>query len=379
MRADNQGEGGILALLALVRPGSIRTRGEPGARRRFALIALGLFGAALLLRRRRDHAGDLGPRRGRGPRSRDARVSSPSSCRITIVDPRRAVPGAAPRHRRRRRGLRSGDAGLVRGDRALRAAVDPAHDAGRARARSTRCTRSRFFLHNGVHGFLVLGSVVLCVTGGEALYADMGHFGRKPDPRRLVHASCSRRCCSTTSGRARCCLERRRRRSATTRSSRWRRPGRSTRWSCSRPSRRSIASQALISGAFSLTQQAVQLGFWPRVTIVHTSRDGEGQIYIPEVNWPLMVACVALVLGFRAVVQRWRRRTASRSPARWRSRRCCSTRSRARAGAGRVWQAGGAVRRSSWSIDLAFFGANVVKIAARRLVPARGRPRASSP
>ncbi len=60
-----------------------------------------------------------------------------------------------------------------------------------------------------------------------------------------------------------------------------------------------VASQALISGAFSLTRQAVQLGYLPRVTIVHTSGETEGQIYIPEVNWLLMVACVALVLGFR--------------------------------------------------------------------------------
>src|SRR5207248_3185486 len=60
-----------------------------------------------------------------------------------------------------------------------------------------------------------------------------------------------------------------------------------------------IASQALISGAFSLTQQAVQLGYWPRVRIVHTSGRAAGQIYIPEINTILMVACVALVMGFR--------------------------------------------------------------------------------
>jgi KUP system potassium uptake protein len=61
-----------------------------------------------------------------------------------------------------------------------------------------------------------------------------------------------------------------------------------------------IASQALISGAFSLTQQAVQLGYWPRVRIVHTSGRAAGQIYIPEINWALMIACVALVVGFGA-------------------------------------------------------------------------------
>jgi KUP system potassium uptake protein len=61
-----------------------------------------------------------------------------------------------------------------------------------------------------------------------------------------------------------------------------------------------IASQALISGAFSLTQQAVQLGYWPRVKIVHTSGEAAGQIYIPEINNALMVACVALVLSFKS-------------------------------------------------------------------------------
>src|SRR6476659_4445038 len=61
-----------------------------------------------------------------------------------------------------------------------------------------------------------------------------------------------------------------------------------------------IASQALISGAFSLTQQAVQLGYWPRVRIVHTSGEAAGQIYIPEINCSLCVSCVALVLTFRA-------------------------------------------------------------------------------
>ena len=64
-----------------------------------------------------------------------------------------------------------------------------------------------------------------------------------------------------------------------------------------------IASQALISGAFSLTHQAVQLGYLPRVEIEHTSARERGQIYMPAVNWALMLACIALVLGFRIVEQ----------------------------------------------------------------------------
>ncbi len=76
-----------------------------------------------------------------------------------------------------------------------------------------------------------------------------------------------------------------------------------------------VASQALISGAYSLTQQAVQLGYCPRVTIVHTSGQAEGQIYIPEVNRILMVACLALVVGFRESTRSSPRPTASPSPA----------------------------------------------------------------
>jgi KUP system potassium uptake protein len=154
----------------------------------------------------------------------------------------------------------------------------------------------RFFAENHLHGMIVLGSVVLCITGGEALYADMGHFGRWPIriswfclvfpalllnyfgqgalllsdpahsanpfyglvPRMLLFPMVGLATVATI-----------------------------------------IASQAMISGAFSLTRQAVQLGYFPRVTIIHTSALTEGQIYIPEVNWLMMVVCIALVLAFR--------------------------------------------------------------------------------
>ena len=155
-----------------------------------------------------------------------------------------------------------------------------------------------FLRHGGWHGFLLLGSVVLCITGGEALYADMGHFGRTPIriawttvvfPGLLLNYF----------GQGALFLERGKEVSngfydlvsgtpvllpmvvlATMAAI--------------------IASQALISGAFSLTNQAVQLGYLPRVSVVHTSHKHEGQIYIPEVNWLLMVACVALVAAFKS-------------------------------------------------------------------------------
>jgi KUP system potassium uptake protein len=154
----------------------------------------------------------------------------------------------------------------------------------------------RFFLDNGWHGFVVLGSVFLVVTGGEALYADMGHFGRKPIqwawfglvlPALLLNYF----------GQGALLI---------------RNPA-----AVENPFYRSvpewalvpvlviatlatvIASQALISGAYSLTLQAVQLGYVPRVQIEHTSARERGQIYIPSVNWALMASCIALVLGFR--------------------------------------------------------------------------------
>jgi KUP system potassium uptake protein len=154
-----------------------------------------------------------------------------------------------------------------------------------------------FFQHNGKHGFFILGSVVLAVTGGEALYADMGHFGVKAirtgwflvampalllnylgqgalilrDPAAIAHPFYG----MVPKGGATYALV------------------------TISAFATVIASQALISGAFSLTSQAVQLGYFPRVTVKHTSHEAEGQIYIPQINWMLMVACVLLVLGFQ--------------------------------------------------------------------------------
>lgn len=155
-----------------------------------------------------------------------------------------------------------------------------------------------FFMVHHLHGFISLASVVLCITGGEALYADMGHFGRRPiritwygivmpglllnyfgqgamlihapeiakanpfyalAPHALLYPMVALATVSTI-----------------------------------------IASQAMISGVFSLTQQAIQLGFAPRMRIVHTSKDAKGQIYIPMVNWLVMIACLTLVLVFQA-------------------------------------------------------------------------------
>jgi KUP system potassium uptake protein len=155
-----------------------------------------------------------------------------------------------------------------------------------------------FLATHGFMGFAVLGSVVLCVTGGEALYADMGHFGLKPiryawngivmpslllayfgqGANVLAHPEAAENpfYALVPTGWPMFALIALATMAAV------------------------IASQALISGAYSLTHQAVQLGLFPRVTVQYTSATAEGQIYLPEINTALMVACIVLVMVFRS-------------------------------------------------------------------------------
>jgi KUP system potassium uptake protein len=287
MRADNRGEGGILALLALVRPRGGRAMGH------WLLVGIGLFGAALLY--------------GDG-------VITPA---ITVLGAIEGIEVATPalehlvvpvavvilialfwlqKHGTRAIGRIFGPVmviwficiavigvhGILMHPSVL-AAISPWHAVD-------------LFIRDKLTGFLVLGAVVLVVTGGEALYADMGHFGRRPIrvawfvialPALLLNYF----------GQAALLLEQ---------------PAAATNpfyelvpnWFlypmiAIATLAAIVASQALISGAFSLTRQAVQLGYSPRVTIIHTSHTEAGQIYIPEVNGALGVACVLLVLGFQ--------------------------------------------------------------------------------
>ena len=295
LRADNNGEGGILALLALLKP-KVIPHGQPPPERSRALrtvMLLGLFGAALLY-------GDgvitpaisvLSAVEGLGVATH---VLDPVIVPVTVG----ILVGLflVQRHGTGAVGRIFGPATLVwfamllvtglpwiwRHPETLRA-VDPRYAV-------------RFFVHNGVHGFLILGSVVLCITGAEALYADMGHFGRRPIrlawftlvfPALLV----------SYFGQGALYLER---------GARVQNPFYElvTGW-MRYPAvviatvATVIASQALISGVYSVTRQAIQLGYWPRMTVIHTSGAAEGQIYMPQVNGALMVACLALVLGFR--------------------------------------------------------------------------------
>ena len=292
LRADNKGEGGILALMALAFPE--RNPGKSGGRIPLVMTFLGLFGAALLY-------GDgmitpaitvLGAVEGLEVlTTRFTPWVVPISVAIIIVLfwVQKAGTGAIGKVFGPVMVLWFfsisvlGISGIIRHPSVL-AAVSP-HFA------------LEFFLTHKGHAFVVLGSVFLVVTGGEALYADMGHFGRIPI-RRAWFALVLPALLLNYFGQGALLIEN---------------PAAAAnpffklcpRWfllplvglaTCAAV----IASQALISGAYSLTMQAVQLGYLPRLAIEHTSERERGQIYIPQINWALMVACVALVLGFKS-------------------------------------------------------------------------------
>ena len=288
MRADNRGEGGIMALTSL----ALRSTESP--RLAGGMAALGLFGAALFY--------------GDG-------VITPA---ISVLSAVEGLEVATPALRPyvlpislvvliglfliQRRG--TAQVGAVFGPVMLfwfttlgvLGAVNVIRHTDVLRAINPMYAL-HFFVANQWHGFLALGAVVLAITGGEALYADMGHFGRRPIklawftyvfpalylnylgqgaliiddpsavknpfyllvPEPLLYPMVGLSTLATI-----------------------------------------IASQAVISGAFSLTKQAVQLGYCPRVHVVHTSEREVGQIYVPNINWMLLGAVVALVVGFRS-------------------------------------------------------------------------------
>ena len=289
MRADNEGEGGILALTALVMPKRGRTVAKAGL-----LVSLGVFGTSLLY--------------GDG-------IITPAISVLSAVEGLEEVSTSFERwvipiaiviliglFAVQRQG--TGAVGKVFGPVmmvwfATMATLGLWHirDSPSIIKSVNPYYAIQFFGHESTKAFLSLGSIFLVVTGGEALYADMGHFGRRPiamgwygmvlpslllnywgqgafllghpedvhsvffrmAPQALLLPVVILATCATV-----------------------------------------IASQALISGVFSLTAQAVKLDYLPRIKILHTSQSQEGQIYVPLVNWLLMAACVGLVLGFRS-------------------------------------------------------------------------------
>jgi len=286
MRADNQGEGGILALTALL------PQGSAGGPRWPVLVLMGIFGAALLY-------GDgmitpaitvLGAVEG-------IKVATPLFdpyvVPVTVV----ILIGVFAIQSRGTDKVGKlfgpvmvlwfvviavlGITWLVKAPVVL-TSVDPRHAVA-------------FFQEHRLHGFAVLGAVFLVVTGGEALYADMGHFGKRPIriawfglvlPALLLNYF-GQGALLLTNPRA---IEQ---------------PFflLAPKWAlfplvALASLAAIIASQALISGAFSLTRQAIQLGYSPRLDISHTSSHEIGQVYVPQVNWTLMVCTILIVIGF---------------------------------------------------------------------------------
>lgn len=286
MRADNEGEGGILALMQLVKPSK---RGPAF----IVIVSIGLFGAALLY--------------GDG-------IITPA---ISVLSAMEGLEIATPYFKPfiipltlivlfilfffQKKGTAKvgaifgpitlvwfivlatlGLSSILKNPHVLEA-INPVYGIN-------------FFLDNGFHGFVILGAVFLVVTGGEALYADMGHFGRKPI-RLAWYTIVLPSLLMNYFGQGALLL---------------REPAMAINpfyllapeWALYplvvlSTMATVIASQAVISGSFSLTQQAVQLGYLPRLRIIHTSEDERGQIYIPQLNWLMFIATILLVLQFR--------------------------------------------------------------------------------
>jgi KUP system potassium uptake protein len=289
MRADNEGEGGIMALVSLIQRAVMRN----SKRNKKLLIALGIFGASLFY-----GDGMITPAVSVLSAVEGLKIVSPSldsyvlpialAVLTMLFVIQRFGTGAVGRFFGPVMALWFGVLALLGGHQVID------HPAV-LRALSPHYALD-FFVSDSRTAFLALGSVVLAVTGAEALYADMGHFGRPPI-RRAWFLAAFPALMLNYMGQGSLLIE-----DPTAADSPFYRlvPD-----SLQVPMvilatiATVIASQAVISGAFSVTRQAVQLGFLPRLTIRHTSEHSAGQVYVPAVNWILFVAIVGLVLGFR--------------------------------------------------------------------------------
>lgn len=288
MRADNRGEGGIIALMTLA-----LKNGNAAAWQQKTLVALGLFGAALFY--------------GDG-------VITPAISVLSAVEGLEIItPAFQPyilpitlcvliglfvfqRHGTASVGALFGPVMMIwfavlailgviaiAGNPDVLAAINPFHAA-------------RFMAENALLGFFALGAVVLCITGAEALYADMGHFGARPIQYAWI-AYVLPALMLNYFGQGALLLA-----DPTAIENpfymlapEW---GRYPLVILSTVAT-VIASQAVISGAFSITQQAIQLGYTPRIAIQHTSEKEIGQIYIPAINWMLLISIIVLVVEFK--------------------------------------------------------------------------------
>lgn len=289
MRADNDGEGGIMALMTLAQ----RTL-KPGSRSVYVVGILGIFGASLFF-----GDGVITPAISVLGAVEGLEVAAPALHRwivpITVV----ILIGVfvAQRFGTEKVGKVFGPITLLWFLSLGAIGVYNIVDEPEVLSAFNPMWGVRFFIEHGWHSVLILGAVVLAVTGGEALYADMGHFGLRPIRYAwyLVVLPCLM---LNYLGQGALVLER---------------PE-----AVANPFYEAvppwalypmivlatmaaiIASQAVISGAFSVARQAMQLGYIPRMTVKHTSRETIGQIYVPGVNWILMAAVIAVVLAFRS-------------------------------------------------------------------------------
>jgi KUP system potassium uptake protein len=291
MRADNDGEGGIMALITL-----IRRRGMPGSRRAvIVLTALGIFGASLFF-------GDsvITPAISVLSAIEGVKIAAPSLASLVVPITAAIIVCLFLLQR-----LGTGAVGRlfgpvmivwftaigacgiggVTGHPAILKALSPTYALG-------------FLAGHFSVAFYSLAAVVLAVTGAEALYADMGHFGRSPITRAwliLVFPACI----LSYLGQGALVLAH---------------PASAVRspffllvpgWGrvpmvFLAAAATVIASQAVITGAFSVTQQAAQLGYLPRLRIAHTSEERVGQIYVPWINWALLAGVLTLVVTFKS-------------------------------------------------------------------------------
>lgn len=288
MRADNKGEGGIMALMALA------LRKAEGRRETAAIMLAGIAGAALFY-----GDGVITPAISVLSAVEGLEVATPALKAYVVPLTIGVLIGLFVFQRKGTASIGGLFGPIVCvwfAALALLGVVNILHDPGVLRAFNPEYAL-RFFAADRLLGFLALGGVFLVVTGGEALYADMGHFGRKPvqlawfglvlpslllnyfgqgallihDPEAIrnpfyllapewaLYPLVALATAATV-----------------------------------------IASQAVISGAYSITREAIQLGYAPRMEVQHTSEQQIGQIYLPAINWTLLVAVIALVLGFRS-------------------------------------------------------------------------------
>jgi KUP system potassium uptake protein len=285
LRADQDGEGGILVLLAQSRPWRL-------GRTRPFLILVGLFGAALLYA-----DGVITPAISVLSAVEGLTHFNPAYQPAVLPIAFVLLLGLFLLQHRGTAGVGAvfapiiiawfmaiallGLAQIVRQPEVF-SALNPTHAIG-------------LLLDHGWHGLVVIGTVFLVVTGGEALYADLGHFGRRPIRLAWYGLACP---CLLLSyfGQAALALER---------------PelagqsfyGLAPHWALGpllvlAMATTCIASQAIISGAFSLTRQAIELGYLPKMRVVQTSPGHIGQVYLPAINWFLMVATLMFVVGF---------------------------------------------------------------------------------